>query len=453
MRKALCCVGAGAIAIAVLFAQEIRLGEITGRAEKGAIAVPDFRGAGDAQKFMGAFNQVLWETLNESGAFRMVPKTAYPLNVPQQPQDWRSEQPGTRPSGSELGLRLRDWSGPPVNANYMAFGYTAVQNRQMVLFGHLYNITQNDLANAQVLRKLYFGTLDEAGARKVAIEFATDILKQFGIASIANTRIFFVSSRTGSKEIWSMNWDGSDQRPFTAYRTVTTMPGVSPDGGKIAFTSFLRGRPEIVIHSTEPNRRLLFVNQNASMNATADFTPDGRSIVFSSTLNGGYAQLYIADIDGRNLRRLTSSRSIDVEPKVNPRTGSEIVFVSGRGGPQQIYKMNMDGADVVRLTAGEGEAANPAWHPNGQLIAFAWTRGFETGNFNIFVMDVASRQLIQLTHGAGRNENPSWAPDGRHLVFSSNRVGGSQIFTMLADGTQVKQLTSVGRNEKPVWAR
>ena len=452
MKKAVIFVILAIVAVLVVMAQDVKL-QITGQGEKGAIAVPDFRGAGAAQQFMGTFNRVLWDALNDSGAFRMVPKTSYPLAVPQQPSDWRAEQPGTRPPANELGLRLSDWSGPPVSANYMVFGYTAEQNNQMVLFGHLYNVTQNDLANAQVIRKLYFGTLDEAGARKVALEFAADILRQFGITPIMNTRIYFISNRTGHKEVWSMNWDGTDQRPFTSYRTITTMPNVSHDGTKIAFTSYLRSRPEIVIHSVDPNRRLLFVNQNASMNATADFTPDGKSIVFSSTLNGDTAQLYIADINGRNLRRLTTSRSIDIEPKVNPKTGAEIVFVSGRGGPQQIYKMNMDGADVVRLTTGEGEAANPAWHPNGQVIAFAWTRGFEIGNFNIFVMDVASRQLVQLTHGAGRNENPSWAPDGQHLVFSSTRGGRTQIYSMLANGTQVRQLTSSGNNEKPVWGR
>jgi TolB protein len=119
----------------------------------------------------------------------------------------------------------------------------------------------------------------------------------------------------------------------------------------------------------------------------------------------------------------------------------------------QIYKMNMDGADVMRLTTGEGEAVNPAWHPDGQHIAFAWTKGFAPGNYNIFVMDVASRNTVQLTHGAGRNENPSWAPDGLHLAFSSNRSGSNQIWTMLADGTQLKQLTTRGRNFNPVWTK
>jgi TolB protein len=66
-------------------------------------------------------------------------------------------------------------------------------------------------------------------------------------------------------------------------------------------------------------------------------------------------------------------------------------------------------------------------------------------------MDIGSRQFVQLTHSEGRNENPSWAPDGRHLVFASTRTGVSQIYTMLADGTQVKQLTNQGANRTPVW--
>ncbi len=87
------------------------------------------------------------------------------------------------------------------------------------------------------------------------------------------------------------------------------------------------------------------------------------------------------------------------------------------------------------------------------MIAYAWTRGYATGNFNIFVMDVATRRFDQLTKGAGRNENPSWAPDGRHLAFMSTRNGTHQIYTMVADGTQVHQLTTQGRNWTPVWGK
>jgi TolB protein len=105
------------------------------------------------------------------------------------------------------------------------------------------------------------------------------------------------------------------------------------------------------------------------------------------------------------------------------------------------------------LTTGEGDAVNPAWSPDGQHIAFAWTRGFEPGNFNIFTMDVATREVVQLTHGQGRSENPTWAPDGVHLVFSAKRGRTSQLYTMLANGEAVQQLTTQGNNEKPVWTK
>ncbi len=46
---------------------------------------------------------------------------------------------------------------------------------------------------------------------------------------------------------------------------------------------------------------------------------------------------------------------------------------------------------------------------------------------------------------AGRNENPCWAPDGRHIVFSSNREGGTQIWTMLADGYAIEEAHHAGQ--------
>jgi TolB protein len=432
----------GAAATLVLLAQSNVIIDISKAGGKGTIAIPDFRGTGDAQRFMGTFNQTLWSEIDQSGAFKMAPKTFYPLQVPQTAQDFK---PG--------GPSLTDWSGPPVNATYLAFGYTAVKDNQLVLFGWLYNVSENNLASAQLIGKVYFGTVDDAGAKKVAQDFAADILKQFNLVSLAGSKIIFVSQRTGTKEIWMMDYDGSNQRDLTRYHSITTMPSVSPDGANVAYTSFAHGRPEIMIQSLETGRHLVFYNQSASMNAQLSYFPDGKSVVFSSTASGGYAQIYKSNANGSGLQRISNARAVEVEPKVNPRTGSEIVFVSGRSGPQQLYIMNADGANVQRLTDGTGEASNPCWSPDGRFIAFAWTRGFEPGNFNIFIMDVASREYTQLTHGVGRNENPTWAPDGRHLVFCSRRGGGFQIFTMLADGTQVKQLTTQGQNTMPVWTK
>lgn len=453
---AACCGLAG-----ILLAQSDILEKIVG-GQTPVIAVPDLKGTGAAQEHMGVFNQTLYDEIAGSGLLKVAPKGMYPLEIPQTEKDFRAPviappQPGRKSKAGPVTIRqgpwLTDWSQPPVSAHYLAFGYTAVQNDRLVLYGFFYDVTQPDLTNARVFGKLYFGAVDANGARQVAREFAADILARFGVKSLAGSKIYFVSNRTGNKEIWSMDYDGANQTQVTAFKSITTMPSISADNSKLAFTTFARGNPNITVFSTESNRRLTFTTPQASVNQNLDFTPDGNQVIFASSVGGGFANLYSANSDGSGLRRLTSYRAVEVEPKVNPKTGTDVVFTSGRSGPPQVYRMNMDGADIERLTSGEGDAVNPSWHPQGQLIAFAWTRGFEPGNFNIFVMDVARKQYIQLTHGAGRNENPVWAPDGRHLVFASNRNGKSQIYTMLADGTGLKRLTSAGENEKPVWSK
>jgi TolB protein len=441
MKRIVLLVCAAVLAAILLAAQQQGTIRIT-NPEMPVIAIPDFRGSGEAQPLMNTFNSTLWNEIQQSGQFKMVGKSMYPQRIPQQPSDFRQPSPW-----------LTEWSGPPVNAQWLAFGYTAPQNGQLVLRGWLYSVTVQDIAGAQTIGKLYFGTLDDEGARKVAREFAADILAQFGAKSLLGSKIYFVSDRTGSKEIWSMDYDGSNQKQITRYNSISSFPVVSPDATRIAFTTYYQGQPKIFIHSIETGRKLTFYNQAASLNAAGDFTPDGKQLLLYSTAAGGYAQIYSANADGSGLRRISSVRAIEVEPKVNPKNPSEIVYVSGRGGLPQIYKMNIEGADNVRLTNGEGEAVNPSWHPNGQTIAFAWTKGFEPGSYNIFVMELASRSLTQLTHSSGRNENPVWAPDGLHLVFSSKRGRSTQIYTMLANGSQVKQLTTQGNNEKPVWAK
>lgn len=407
------------------------------------IAIPDFRGAGDAQKYMSAFNETLNSEIEGSDTFKMVARSFMPRMNPQVPKDVNESQKGT-------GMALADWSSPPVDANYLAFGYTGIQNNQLVLFAYLYNVKQP--SNPQVIGKLYFGSIDEKGARQVAREFAADILKLLGLESLLGTKIYFVSNRTGEKQIWVMDYDGTNQKPFASYKELCTMPSVSPDGSKVAFTRFTPNGPVIMIHAAETARRLPFLNPSGSMNAQLSFFPDGSQVAFASQV-GGFAQIHVAKPDGSGLHRISNTRAIEVEPKINPKTGADMVFVSGRSGPQQIYKMNIEGTDVSRLTPGEGQASNPSWHPNGKIIAFSWTSGFEPGNFNIFLMDVTTQKYVQLTHGRGRNENPTWAPDGRHIVFMSNRNGTKQIYTMLADGTNPRKLTGAGSNEMPVWSK
>ncbi len=450
----------------VMTAQNANFNGVISGGNQLKLAVPDFRATPDAQKFMQVFNDTLWNELDSSGVVKLVGKSLYPLNVPQRPEDF------VPPAGT---AKLTDWSGPPVQANDLAFGYAAAQDGQFRLLGNLYTLNQPTPSQASLFAKSYLGTLDENGARDVAHRYAADILAQFGGVSLAGSKIFFVSDRSAPvqilkdgtrvsvKEIYVMDYDGSNQRQLTFYGSLSSTPAVSPDGKMFAFTSYPQTRvggymtdsnPIIMIHSVDPDRKLTFYSPKSSIVAMPEFTPDGKHLLLATKIgNDKDEKIYMTNLQGGDITPISHATAIEVEPKVNPKTGTDLLFISDRTGHPQLWKMNIDGSDAHMLTDGTGDVSNPCWSPNGQWVAFSWTRGFTYGQFNIFIMNIVTGQWDQLTHDTGDNENPTWAPDGLHLAFASKRGKSSQIFTMLANGQHVEQLTTKGNNFQPVWTK
>src|ERR1019366_1223925 len=299
----------GLLFTGVLFAQDITAW-IRGAGGKPALAVIDFR-SGGSQAYMGAFNSTLYNDLQNSALFDMKAKSLFPLNNPQRPED-------LRPTDGGQGYALSDWSGTPVNASHLVFGYTAAQNGALVLYGNVDDTRQQNPQSAQLLSQRYVGSLDEAGAIHVAHEFANDIIQKFGgSGSLLGSRIYFVSKRSGADEIWAMDWDGNNQTQLTRLKSLSLMPGISPDGSRIAFTTYAKGTPRLMMIDTMTGRSLPFYNQEASLNAYPSFTPDGKQIYYASTASG-ISQIYTAAVDGQGFRRISHRDEIQVEPKVNP---------------------------------------------------------------------------------------------------------------------------------------
>lgn len=409
--------------------------------EQQRLAVADFRvNNPEVAPQIRVFNEVLWNDLDNCGVFELVSKSFYPVALP-----------GRRDELAAPGA-LAAWANPPAKAQALAFGNGSFINGKLVVQGFLYDV-QNEV-RPEILARQYTDDNTEAAARVIAHRFANAIIERLGggLPGIAESKIYFCrTTRPGIKEIWVMDYDGANQRPVTQYGSLSLTPNVSPDGSKLAFTSYFRGSPQIYVLSADTMRQLTFINPRTGLSTTPAWSPDGNKIAFSSSVSGD-SEIYVADSDGRNMRRLTNTRGVNIYPAWNPKTGAQIAFVSDRGGLPQVYIMDSDGSNVRRLSEGGGDAVTPAWSPNGQTLAFSWTRGYAPGNYNVFLLDVAGGRLVQLTHGAGRNEHPWVSPDGRQIVFESDRNGGKQIFTMLADGTKVRALTRAGTNTAPVWS-
>jgi TolB protein len=407
--------------------------------EKIRLAAADFNASTQDAKNAGllkTFNDTLWSDLDNAGIFDMVSKSFNPAGT----------------VGSPADVKLDTWSSPPVNAAVLAFGNLGVTGANVTVQGWLYDV--KNVSSPQILGKQYTDQASNDAARTIAHKFADEIIFRLGggIAGIAESRIFFVKAAGNGKEIWGMDYDGANAHAITHLGTISLSPHPSPDGSRVAFSSLTNSGWQILMYSLDLGRMVTFPRYGGT-NLSPAWAPDGTHLAFSSSRTGD-PEIFAVDISGANLQRVTASRGPDVSPTWNRKTGSQIAWTSGRTGLPQIYIAGSDGTNVQRLTD-EGYAVSPSWSPNGQFLTFSWIRHYgpgAPGSEDIYLMDVASKQWVQLTHDGGRNDFPSWSPDGRHIVFQSNRSGSLQIWTMLADGTNQKQLTTSGSNSQPNWS-
>jgi TolB protein len=428
-----------AILLTPAFAQDwIRTGTGLG-VQKIRLAVPDFSPSTQDAKnidLLKVFNDTLWNDLDSAGIFEMVSKSFYPLG----------------PVGAPADIKFEVWGSPPPNAAMLAFGNLGASGNGLTVQGWLYDV--KNVASPQILGKQYTDAATPDAARTTAHKFADEIIFRLGggIPGIAESKIYFVRSGQRSKEIWAMDYDGANQHSVTHLGSISLSPRISPDGSRIAFSSLSKNSWDILMYSLDLDRLVAFPKFGGT-NLSPSWSPDGKQLAFSSS-RGGTPEIYTVDSSGANLKRLTSAKGPDVSPTWNRKTGAQIAWVSGRTGLPQIYVMEADGTNVQRVTD-EGYAVSPAWSPNGQFLVISWIRHYgpgAPGAQDLYIMDIASKQWVQLTHDGGRNDFPSWSPDGRHIVFQSSRSGSEQIWTMLADGTNQKQITSSGGNTQPNWS-
>ena len=404
---------------------------------KPRVAVADFVPRNpQADPLATLFADVVRGDLDYSGVIDLASKSFYPTQVPSVPGE----------------LNGAAWSIAPISAQFLAFGNFTAAGNDLTIAAWL-----NDVRNAAappVVGRVYHGAATEADARKFAHQFADEIIAALsgGVSGIASTQIAFVSARTGNKEIWAMDYDGANQHALSSLRSISLTPRWSPDASRIAFTCYPTTglvSAQICMYSMLTSKLLAWPRFHGTNSAPA-WSPDGGKVMFMSSMYGN-PELFIADADGGHVKRITFAVGASTSAAWNPKTGQQVAFVSDRGGTPQLYTMDADGGDVQKVPLPDmGYVIDPAWSPNGQLLAFSWRR--PSGNYDIYAMDIATHQLVELTRDAARNERPSWAPDGRHLVFESTRTGTRQIWSMLADGTNVHQLTTQGDNESPNWS-
>src|SRR5690348_3145794 len=251
---------------------------------KARVAAPDLATSPDAAKLESTFHNVLWNDLEYSGILDMVSQSFYPVKVPGQPSE----------------LNAQEWVAAPANAYMVAYGNVSVDGNTLAAAGFLSDV--HNPSSPPALQKIYRGAATDADARKLAHQYADDIVALLGggLPGIAQTQIAYVSARAGNKEIWVMDYDGANTHQVTFLKSISLTPRWSPDATRIAFTCFAPYRgvtsAQICIYSSASNRMIGFPRFPGTNEAPA-WSPDGSQLAFTSGASGGQ-QLYTSGPNG-----------------------------------------------------------------------------------------------------------------------------------------------------------
>ena len=335
---------------------------------------------------------------------------------------------------------IKAWAA--LGVSVVLAGSVRIEGEKLKLTARLF-----DAGTAQEVFKIDLES-DIASYRHLAHSVSDEIIKHItGENGIAHSKIVFSNNKTGSKELYVVDYDGYGLKRITSDQSIDILPKWSNSGDEIVFTTYRYGNPDLyAVSSTTGRRRAVSTEQG--LNVSASFSPDGEKIVLTRS-GGAYPNLFLLDKTGKLLEQLTSGTSIKTSACFAPN-GKEIVFINDSPGYPQMEIMDLDGGNK-RMLYTDGIADSPAWSPRGDKIVFSMRQGRQ--NYDIYIYDLSSANIARLTQNEGTNENPSWSPDGRFVVFSSTRSSKRELYIMALDGSGARKLVTMqGSSSTPSWS-
>ncbi len=257
-----------------------------------------------------------------------------------------------------------------------------------------------------------------AGMRHLTDGFGGDLEP---CISLSNARMVLSSSRSGNRNLWTADPDGSSLRPLTSDADIEERPTFSPDGRQVAFVSDRGGEQGIWIVNADGTgpRRLA----RTPVLDTLTWSPSGQQIAFA--VPGGEAPaLSVVAVNETAVHKLVTPRGAH-SPAWSP-VADVIAYLEPRSPGRTYLKFVNSRGETLYATLPEGPALPNgflAWAPDGKRLAAVGVPG--SANASIWIVEpersVPFRKLIELG-GEVRPRGITWTSDGSSLVFGTQEA-------------------------------
>jgi len=232
--------------------------------------------------------------------------------------------------------------------------------------------------------------------------------------------------------VFMVDEDGSHERRITDPNETNDAPAWAPDGWHVLLARLNGVRGIYIVNPDGADLRQM----TAPPPGWVDYGPQalGDGVVFFRNDTAGRSMIYRVNVDGTGLTRLSSGLSdLNVRPSPN---ADFIVFRRDN----DIYRRDLRQGTETRLTNTPKQYKGVGGiSPDGTTILF--TR-IDPGRFEqIFVMNVDGTHTKRISRGNYYDFLPRWSPDGTRIAFSSSRDETNGVYTMNADGSDVRDVS------------
>jgi len=315
----------------------------------------------------------------------------------------------------------------------------------------LYGVSYGNVEQNRSNRELFVMNVD--GSDNHAITH-TAKSESNAVWSADGSEIYFLSSESGSSQIWKMNADGSNRQQISTFDRDIEGFIFSPDFSKVILIA--------AIEMPKVDEKLF-----EGLDKTTGRVWDEMNYRHWNGFVNDYPHPYIAQVSDGKVSNEGVKDILEGEPfecPSRPFGGTEALAWSPDGknivyscrketGTKyafstrtSLYLYNLEDSTTVDLHTGDhGYDTNPVYSQDGAYLAFQSMprNGYESDKNRLMVIDMATREMKDLTINYDNNcEGFVWNPDAKGLTFTSYSYGVSKVFAVEVASAEVKQVSA-----------
>lgn len=226
--------------------------------------------------------------------------------------------------------------------------------------------------------------------------------------------------------LWSANFDGTQNRPLTTGEQNDRSPRWSHDGKKIVYTSNKSGKSEIYLRWMDSGEEMVLVNSEKSPSSIT-WSPDDKHLAFNMFVPKAKASPIKMPAAPKGATWNAPPKYID---EMNWRRDGVGELPSGN---QQLFTVPVSGGTPRQITDTPFDHGNAVWAKDGKHLYFSANmredRDFEGSDSDIYSISLSNGKLTKLTSRYGPDGNPTISPDGKKMAYLGydDKYNGYQI--------------------------